>query len=118
MMTIRLKLFMTRYLFGILLMLLFFCFSNASAQTSVAKGTVKDTKGNPLPGVTVQVKGVNKFTSTSSQGSFSIDAPKGSILEFRLIGYESVEVTVNDENTVNVTLTTNQKILNEVVVVG
>jgi TonB-linked SusC/RagA family outer membrane protein len=116
MITIRLKLFMTRYLFGILLM--FFCFNNASAQTGDVKGTVKDSKGSPLPGVTVQVKGTNKSTSTSAEGKFSINAPKASVLEFRLIGYESVEVTVNDENTVNVTLTTNQKILNEVVVVG
>ena len=115
-MTIRLKLFMTRYLFGILLV--FFFFSNASAQTGVVKGTVKDSKGSPSPGVTVQVKGTNNSTSTSAEGKFSINAPKGSVLEFRLIGYESVEVTVNDENTVNVTLTTNQKTLNEVVVVG
>ncbi len=49
MITIRQKLFMTRYLFGILL--LFFCFSNARAQTGVVKGIVKDTKGNPLAGV-------------------------------------------------------------------
>jgi TonB-linked SusC/RagA family outer membrane protein len=118
MITIRHKLFLTRYLFGIFLLLLFFCFSNASAQTGVAKGTVKDTKGSPLPGVTVQVKGTNKSTPTSAEGNFSINAPKGSVLEFRLIGYESIEVTVNDENAVNVTLTTNQKSLNEVVVVG
>jgi TonB-linked SusC/RagA family outer membrane protein len=118
MITIRLKLFMTRYLFGILLMSFFFCFSNASAQTGVVKGTVKDSKGSPLPGVTVQVKGTNKSTPTSAEGQFSINAQKGSVLEFRLIGYESAEVTVNDENTVNVTLTTNQKVLNEVVVVG
>ena len=118
MITIRHKLFLTRYLFGILLLLLFFCFSNASAQTGIAKGTVKDTKGSPLPGVTVQVKGTNKFTPTSADGSFSINAPKGSVLEFRLIGYESIEVTVNDENVVNVTLAINQKSLNEVVVIG
>jgi len=118
MITIRLKLFMTRYLFGILLMLLFFCFSNASAQTGVVKGTVKDTKGNPLPGVTVQVKGTNKSTSTSVDGNFSINADKGSVLLFRFIGFQPFDATVGDAGHIDVRLNESQTTLNDVVVVG
>ncbi|SHM77340.1 SusC/RagA family TonB-linked outer membrane protein [Mucilaginibacter sp. OK098] len=118
MITIRRKLFMTRYLFGILLMLLFFCFSNASAQSGVVKGTVKDTKGSPLPGVTVQVKGTNKSTSTSVDGNFSINADKGSVLLFRFIGFKPFDATVGDAGHIDVTLTESQTALNDVVVVG
>src|ERR1700761_7551056 len=116
MMTIRQKLFMTRYLFGILL--LFFCFTNASAQTGVVKGTVKDTRGTPLPGVTVMVKGTNKATSTSIDGSFSIAADKGSVLLFRFIGFQPFDTTVSDAAHIDITLTESQNTLNDVVVVG
>lgn len=115
-MTIRQKLFMTRYLFGILL--LFFCFSNASAQTGVVKGTVKDTKGNPLAGVTVLVKGTNKATSTSVDGNFSISADKGNVLLFRFIGFQPFDATVEGAGHIDITLTESQNTLNDVVVVG
>ncbi|SDS13385.1 iron complex outermembrane recepter protein [Mucilaginibacter mallensis] len=118
MITIRHKLFMARYLFGILSVLLLFCFSNALAQTGVVKGTVKDAQGSPLPGVTIQVKGTNKSTSTDVAGKFSIDAAKGSVLQFRFIGYQSIEATVGNDGPVNVTLTEGQKTLNDVVVIG
>ena len=107
---------MARYLFGILL--LFFCFSNASAQTGVVKGTVKDTKGNPLPGVTVQVKGTSKSTSTSADGNFSINADKGSVLKFSFIGFQPLYATVGDAAHIDITLTESQNTLNDVVVVG
>jgi len=118
MITIRQKLFMARYLFGVLSVLMLFCFSNTWAQTSAVKGTVKDAQGDPLPGVTIRVKGTNRSTSTSINGKFSIDAAKGSVLQFRFIGYQPMEVTVSDENPINVTLTENQKTLNDVVVIG
>lgn len=85
---------MTRYLIGILL--LFFCFSNAQAQTGVVKGTVRDTKGSALPGVTIQVKGANRSTSTDVNGKFAIEAAKGSVLQFSFIGFQSSEITVGD----------------------
>ena len=116
MITIRQKLFITRYLLGVLLLL--FCFGNATAQTGVVKGTVKDTKGDPLPGVTVQVKGTNRSTSTSANGNFFISADKGSVLLFRFIGFQSVDITVGDVAHIDVTLTESQTMLNDVVVVG
>lgn len=117
-MTIRQKLFATKYPLGILLMVLLFCFNVARAQNGVVKGTVKDAKGNPLPGVTVQVKGTNKGTQTAVNGSFSVSAAKGEVLQFRFIGYQPVEVTVSDADHINVTLNESQTTLNDVVVVG
>ena len=81
-------------------------------------GTVKDSQGYPLPGVTVQVKGTNILTATSVNGTFSINAPKGSILQFRFLGFETKELTVGDENNITVTLAESQNALKEVVVVG
>jgi iron complex outermembrane receptor protein len=81
-------------------------------------GVVKDAQGYPLPGVTVQVKGTTRSTSTNADGSFTIGADKGSVLIFRFIGFELKEVTVGDEQKISVTLLENQKELKEVVVVG
>lgn len=81
-------------------------------------GVVKDAQGYPMPGVTVQVKGTTRSTSTNADGSFTISADKGSVLIFRFIGFELKEVTVGDEQKISVTLIENQKVLNEVVVVG
>ncbi|HTD41684.1 MAG TPA: TonB-dependent receptor [Mucilaginibacter sp.] len=118
MITIRHKQFTVRYLCSILLVSLLFCFSNTRAQTSVIKGTVKDGQGSPLPGVTVRVKGTNASTATSVNGTFSINAAKGSVLQFNFIGFQPTELTVGDENNISVTLAENQKTLNDVVVVG
>ncbi|MEO6631005.1 MAG: carboxypeptidase-like regulatory domain-containing protein, partial [Mucilaginibacter sp.] len=118
MITIRHKFFITRYLFGILLLLSLFSFSNAMAQNGVVKGTVKDKKGDPLPGVTIQVKGTNNSTSTTVDGSFSITAAKGSVLQVRFIGYQAFDATVGDAARIDITLTESQTTLNDVVVVG
>jgi iron complex outermembrane receptor protein len=81
-------------------------------------GTVKDSQGYPLPGVTVQVKGSNNSTATSANGNFSINAPKGSVLIFRFLGFQTKEIVVGDENNITVTLVESQNALSEVVVVG
>jgi iron complex outermembrane receptor protein len=102
-----------------LLLLLLCIFTYSKAQTNNAiKGVVKDAQGAPLPGVTVQVKGTDRSIATSVSGAFTINAAKGSVLQFRFIGFELKEVTVGDETSITVTLAENQRALNEVVVVG
>lgn len=81
-------------------------------------GTVKDERGYPLTGVTVQVKGTNISTATTVNGSFSINAPKGSVLQFRFLGFQTKEVTVDNETNIAVILVESHNALNEVVVVG
>lgn len=118
MMTIRPKLFKTRYLCSILLVLLTFTFGSSWAQTTTVKGIVKDASGIPLPGVTVQVKGTSTSTATSANGAFSINAAKGAVLKFTFIGYQAEERTVGDETSFAITLNESAKVMNEVVVVG
>jgi TonB-linked SusC/RagA family outer membrane protein len=97
-------------------------FSNmVSAQTPGLKisGTVKDATGQPLPGVSIQVKGGKQGTISTVSGSYSIIVPAaGSVLVFSSIGYLTQEQPAGIDGLVNVVLADDPKSLNEVVVVG
>ena len=82
------------------------------------KGIVKDEKGNPLPGVSVIVKGTTKGTSTGTDGSFSIEANAGEVLEFTMVGYQKKSVTVGQASNINVVMDIETLLADEVVVVG
>lgn len=80
------------------------------------RGKVKDANGNPLPGVTVVIKGTNKGTQTNAQGEFSLDANPGDVLVIRFLGFTQQEVTVGSGDAYDVVLQENTRSLNEVVV--
>jgi TonB-dependent starch-binding outer membrane protein SusC len=101
--------------FGLYLFLFLSCSSWAYSQV---KGKVTDSAGDPLIGVSVAVKGTNKGTQTSANGTYSIDATTNSILVFSYVGYESVEKTISTSGDVDITLAVDDRLLNEVVVVG
>lgn len=82
-------------------------------------GTVTDEKGEGLPGVSVVVKGSQRGATTDVSGKYSISVPTGqSILVFSFVGYLSKEVAVGSQTQINVSLQTDTKALEEVVVVG
>jgi TonB-linked SusC/RagA family outer membrane protein len=89
----------------------------ATANTPV-KGRVTQANGEALPGVTVLVKGTTIGTSTDVDGNFALDVPEGATLTFSFVGYLKQEVAVGSKTTVSVTLQTDEKSLDEVVVVG
>jgi hypothetical protein len=66
----------------------------AATPLNIIRGTVKDEKGAPLAGVSVIVKGTQKGTSSGTDGSFSIDANVGDVLEFTIVGYQKKNITV------------------------
>lgn len=86
------------------------------AQSRTVTGTVtgKDD-GLPIPGVTIRVKGTKAGTQTNSSGTYSITAPENSVLEFSFIGYNTASIPASS-GIVNVSLESNAKQLNEVVV--
>ncbi|GAA4442997.1 TonB-dependent receptor [Pontibacter saemangeumensis] len=87
--------------------------------TKTVTGKVTDEKGEGLPGVTVLVKGTANGTATGMDGDFSLSLPDGeATLVFSFIGYQAQEVPVNNQSTVNVTLSADTKALEEVVVIG
>jgi len=96
--------------------LLFITFS-AFAQSTIT-GTVKDSKGITLPGVSVRVKGTAVGAVTDNDGKFSIRAAENSTLTFTYIGYVTKEVVVAGKSTVTVVLDDDSQGLDEVVVVG
>ncbi|WP_134088124.1 SusC/RagA family TonB-linked outer membrane protein [Olivibacter sp. XZL3] len=95
---------------------LFFVFAQVLAQQKAITGKVSDPAGQPLPGVTVSVKGSSTRTQTNSEGSYSIQADTGQVLSFSYIGSETQEVTVGTNNVINVSLQSASADLNEVVV--
>ncbi len=86
---------MMKFLLTIILTLLF---SNqfVQAQTHTISGVLEDENGEPIPGVTIQVKGTNIGTATDVNGSYSIEAKPGDVLVFSGIGFNSREVTVGE----------------------
>jgi TonB-dependent SusC/RagA subfamily outer membrane receptor len=92
--------------------------SPAFAQSQKIEGVVTDSKGVPLLGVTVAVKGGNSITTTDSKGRFSILASPGSILVFSSASFLPKEETVDARAAINVSLSENAQALENVVVIG
>lgn len=88
------------------------------AQKAVT-GKVTDEKGNPLADVSVRVSGTTTGTSTKPDGSYSLVVPaKGKVLVFSSVDMETVEILIGNQATINATLKTTEKALQEVVVTG
>src|SRR5690606_19395583 len=78
-------------------------FSRSYAQQTVS-GTIVDTAGMALPGVSVAVKGqANIGTSTDLNGRYILDVPPGAILVFTLLGFQEQELPVDGREIINVT---------------
>lgn len=90
----------------------------AFAFAAVVKvtGTVTDSAGEPLAGVSVIVKGTQQGVSTNLDGEFTISADQGKTLTFSYIGYSPEEVKIAGEGKIAVVMKENSKALNEVVV--
>jgi TonB-linked SusC/RagA family outer membrane protein len=87
-------------------------------RLSPVTGVVKNEKGEPLPGVSVFVKGTAKGTTTNGAGEFTIDANKGDKLIFSFVGMETQELTIADQLQFNIVLRTKASQQDEIVVVG
>nr|WP_315153126.1 TonB-dependent receptor [uncultured Flavobacterium sp.] len=107
-----------KFIFLLIIAVFSFLDSPVYAQNKTVKGVVKDASGIPVPGVNVNIKNSKNGTSTDIDGSYSIDAPNGSILVFSFIGFKTEERTVGDAATYDVSLKEVDNTLNEVVVVG
>ena len=80
------------------------------------KGIVRDNKGTPLPGVTIQIKHTNKGTQTNADAGFTLKASTGDMLVFSSVGFLNREVQVGIEEEIEVRMQENVKALNELVV--
>ncbi len=103
--------------------LFFTCFIFASvtsiyAQTKTVSGKVTDQVNEPLIGVSVQVQSTSTGTVTDIDGTYSISAKQGDILVFSYLGMKTQSVTVGAQNTINMVLQDDAKLLSETVVIG
>lgn len=88
-------------------------------QPKTVQGTVKDITGNPIPGVTVMVKGTTQGTLTGSDGSYALkDANSDGVLIFSFVGMKTTEVAINGRSQISVNLAEEVSDIDEVVVVG
>ncbi|WP_316831749.1 TonB-dependent receptor [Pedobacter aquatilis] len=104
------------------LIMLFLCAalhaSSNAQETLNVSGTIKESGGGPLPGVTVSVKGLQTASASDGNGKYMIKVPANSTLVFSLIGYKQQELNVGNRTTINLSLESSQTDLETVVVVG
>lgn len=85
----------------------------------IVKGIVKDQLGEPLGGVSIVVKGTTVGTTTDLDGNFTLNVPANNVtLAFSFIGFKSQEVALKGQTDLNIVLSEDTEMLDEVVVVG
>ena len=93
--------------------------SAVMAQTITLKGNVMDDAGEPTIGATIKVNGTNKGTVTDLDGNFQLTGVQvGQTVTISYIGYTSQNVKIANGTPLKITLKSDSKSLNEVVVVG
>ena len=95
---------------------LFFVGLIVQAQINEVSGTVVDDQNQPMPGVTVAVKGTNRGTTTDFDGKYTLQAERGQTLVFSFVGFEQREITI-DRAVIDVKMVAGTA-LSEVVLVG
>lgn len=103
--------------------LLAFCccavFMTAYSQQRTVTGKVTDQSDNSaLPGVSILLKGTAVGTTTDASGAYSIQAGADDVLTFSFIGFESYEIAVGSQTTINVQMNPSVSTLQEIVVIG
>lgn len=90
----------------------------AFAQKTVT-GTVRDTEGEPMIGVTVVVDGTSTGSITDIDGNFSIaNVPDGATLKVSYVGFKDQKITIGGKTKFEIQMSEDTKSLDELVVVG
>ncbi len=88
-------------------------------QTVSVLGRVMDQSGEPLPGVTVLVKGTTQGTISDFEGNYTIEnVPIGGVLVFSFVGMRSQEVVVGNQSSIDIVMQEDAIGLDEVVAIG
>lgn len=103
---------------GVFLGLFLILSTSLMAQQQAASGKVKGSDGGPVIGASVSVVGTSRGASTDGEGNFKINVSRNETLRITSVGYNSADVVYTGQKSIDVTLTVDNKTLNEVVVVG
>jgi len=91
----------------------------AQQATKTIRGKVTDANGQPLPGVTIVVKGTTTGTITDADGNYSLsNVPAGATLVFSFVGMKTQEIPYTGQTNLNITLTEETIGIEEVVAIG
>jgi len=91
----------------------------AQQQQITVRGQVRDAQDNPLPGVTVVVKGTTQGTITDTEGRYSLpNVPNDAILVFSFVGMQTQEIPVENRQQIDVVMEEEIIALEEVVAIG
>ncbi len=100
------------------ILLLTIAYSISAQTTQVFKGVITNQRGEPLPGVTIQLKGSNVSTVTDATGSYSIEAREGAVITITSVGHAIQEHPLSGTGIQSIRLTESSQNLDQVVVVG
>src|SRR5690625_6689380 len=91
---------------------------SAYAQIDIS-GIVTDTDGEALIGVNIQIRGSTTGTTTDFEGNFQLDnVAEDATIILSYVGYETKTVPVEGQTQMNIVLTSNVEMLDEIVVIG
>ncbi len=103
----------------ILALLFLFCSVALNAQGLQVKGTVTSSvDGQPLPGVSISVRGTTTGVLTDLNGAFTLNVPPNSTLVFSFIGMKTQERIITASTTLNIVMESDVAVMDEVIVVG
>lgn len=104
---------------GLLATLLLMLSVLSFGQTLTVKGVITSENGETLPGASVILKGTSTGTTTDVDGKYSLNLADGNgTLVYTYIGYIAQEIVVGNRNLIDIKLLPNNKLLDEIVVVG
>ena len=93
--------------------------TSVTQQQLTVTGIVTDDRGEPLPGVSIALKGTTSGVIADANGRYTINVPDGNaVLVFSYVGFETQEIAVGSRTQVHVKLNEGTLALDEVVVVG
>jgi hypothetical protein len=92
---------------------------SAYAQSRTVTGVVTDNLGQPLSNASIVVKGTNIGTTSGEGGKFSLNVPANTkSIVISAIGFGDYTQTLGSQNEFSIQLSTSDKNLSEVVIVG
>lgn len=103
---------------GLFLLVLAFTVTVHAQEINVTGMVTDSNTGIPIPGVNVVEKNTNNGAATDFDGNYSIRTTIGNVLVFSYLGYQTQEITVSDQRVIDISLTEDAALLDEVVVVG
>ena len=103
----------TRLLFFMLIFPVFLFGQNMLTGTVTEQST-----SIPLPGVNVVIKGTATGTSTDFDGKYQIEVNNGDVIVFTYVGYQPKEITYSGQSSLNIELSEDTALLDEIVIIG